>query len=69
MVVNVEHAVAEAKARGGVAREELAMYVVHGLLHLAGYDDHSPADRRRMYAREKAVLAAAGYAYARRDTW
>jgi probable rRNA maturation factor len=27
---------------------ELVRYVVHGVLHLRGYDDHLPKDRRRM---------------------
>jgi probable rRNA maturation factor len=41
-------------------RHELAYYVIHGLLHLAGEDDHTPADRRRMRSRERALMAAAG---------
>ena len=42
------------------ARHELALYVVHGLLHLAGYDDHTPADFSRMHAREDELLTALG---------
>ncbi len=41
---------------------ELTLYVVHGWLHLAGYDDLQPAKKRRMRAAEKramALLAAA----------
>jgi probable rRNA maturation factor len=41
-------------------RAELALYLVHGLLHLAGYDDHSPADSRRMHAREDELLQKLG---------
>jgi probable rRNA maturation factor len=36
---------------------ELLLYVVHGVLHLCGYDDREPADRRRMRAAERKVLA------------
>ena len=36
---------------------ELLLYVVHGVLHLCGYDDHDPGDRRRMRAAERKVLA------------
>ena len=38
----------------------LALYVVHGLLHLCGYDDHDDADRRRMRRREDELLSQAG---------
>ncbi len=37
---------------------ELVLYVVHGLLHLAGHDDHSAADRRRMRAAERRVMGS-----------
>ncbi len=60
VVVNAELAAREAAGRGHGAREELLLYLVHGLLHLLGYDDHSAPDRRRMRRREAEVLAAAG---------
>ncbi|MEW6249388.1 MAG: rRNA maturation RNase YbeY [Planctomycetota bacterium] len=41
-------------------RAELALYVVHGVLHLAGYADHAPADFRRMHAREDELLEQLG---------
>ena len=58
VVVSASRAVAEAAARGIDPVEELILYVVHGALHLQGYDDHTTADRRKMYARERQVLAA-----------
>ncbi|MFI5338000.1 MAG: rRNA maturation RNase YbeY [Opitutales bacterium] len=36
---------------------ELTLYLVHGWLHLAGYDDLAPAKKRRMRAAEKRALA------------
>jgi probable rRNA maturation factor len=42
------------------ARAELALYLVHGILHLAGYDDHTPAQAARMHARTDQLLTAAG---------
>ena len=42
------------------ARAELALYVVHGVLHLAGYDDHDADDFRRMHAREDELLSKLG---------
>jgi probable rRNA maturation factor len=41
---------------------ELARYIIHGILHLQGYDDHSPTTRRVMKREEnrrlKALLAS-----------
>jgi probable rRNA maturation factor len=42
------------------ARAELALYVVHGILHLAGYDDHAATAARAMHAREDALLRRCG---------
>ena len=39
---------------------ELALYVVHGLLHLCGYDDQTPEDRTRIRRREDEILASEG---------
>jgi ssRNA-specific RNase YbeY (16S rRNA maturation enzyme) len=30
--------------------------VAHGILHLLGYDDHRPADKKRMWARQEREL-------------
>ena len=60
IVVSAETARRVARELGWAPRHELAYYVVHGLLHLAGHDDHDPAERRAMRARERALMAAAG---------
>ena len=36
--------------------EELTLYVVHGWLHLSGYDDLQPAKKRRMRAAESRAM-------------
>jgi probable rRNA maturation factor len=36
--------------------------LVHGLLHLAGFDHEKARDAARMEARERRVLAALGFA-------
>jgi probable rRNA maturation factor len=36
--------------------EEIVLYVIHGILHLAGYDDGTNAEIRRMRAEEKRIL-------------
>ena len=37
---------------------EVKLYIVHGLLHLLGYDDKSAADARRMEKAQRRILAA-----------
>lgn len=45
---------------GWAAAEELLLYVIHGALHLVGYDDHSPEDAPTMRAKEREYLAFVG---------
>jgi probable rRNA maturation factor len=42
---------------GRAFSDELALYVVHGWLHLAGHDDLAPARKRRMRRAERRALA------------
>jgi probable rRNA maturation factor len=37
-------------------QSELARYVIHGVLHLRGFDDIRPADRRKMKREENRLL-------------
>ena len=60
--VSVDRARAVGERRGAPLERELLLYLVHGTLHLCGFDDHSPADRRRMRAAERAVLEKLGFA-------
>ena len=53
---------AEARAQHKSARAHWAHLVVHGVLHLAGYDHERADDARRMERREVRVLAALGVA-------
>ena len=55
--VSADTAATFAKTHGKKFSEELSLYVVHGWLHLAGYDDLQPAKKRRMRAAEKRALA------------
>jgi probable rRNA maturation factor len=50
-----------AAQRGVEARRELALYLVHGALHLCGFDDTRPRARARMRRAETALLRALGY--------
>jgi rRNA maturation RNase YbeY len=57
--VNVERAAQVARSPGHRARE-LALYVAHGIHHLTGASDHTPALRARMRREELAWLNEAG---------
>lgn len=50
----------QAEEMGATFDDELALMVVHGILHLLGYDHMNDADAERMEARERSLLKAAG---------
>ncbi len=54
--VSVDTALTYAKQHGRDFSEELTLYLVHGWLHLAGYDDLVPAKKRLMRAAEKRAM-------------
>ena len=45
---------------GWTAEEELLLYIVHGMLHLAGYDDTTPEQQTVMQEKERGYLATLG---------
>ena len=57
LIVSRETAQREAVSHGWSLRAELLLYVVHGLLHLCGYDDLTDETRPLMRAREREILA------------
>lgn len=57
LVIGAEVAYAQAAERGHDVQAELALYVIHGLLHLCGYDDKSDARAQEMRARERHYLS------------
>ena len=54
--VNLDLARRQAREYGVTFREEVRRLIIHGCLHLNGYRDHRPADRRRMREREDRYL-------------
>ena len=52
----------EAREQGKPVRAHHAHLVVHGLLHLQGYDHERLADAERMEGRERRVLRSLGFA-------
>ncbi len=56
IVISVETAARVAARHGMTPQAELLLYLVHGLLHLCGYDDHDAKQARRMHTRQKKLL-------------
>lgn len=57
IVISAETARSNAPLYGRALEEELALYVVHGLLHLHGFEDKTPSDAEQMSRVQEAILA------------
>jgi probable rRNA maturation factor len=56
VVVSYPRAVAQAAEAGSTVEEELHLLIVHGVLHLLGYDHAEEEDKAAMWARQEAIL-------------
>ncbi len=56
IVVSVERAVAQGPEQGWSAEQELRQLVVHGVLHICGWDHARPVERDAMRAMERSLL-------------
>lgn len=59
IVISVDRAREQATDDDWNLATELRFLVAHGLLHLLGWDDHTPADRQAMLGRQRALLSEA----------
>ena len=62
IVISMERCVAQAEAGGHAVAEELALLVVHGTLHLLGYDHDTAPRKKLMWGQQAKSLAAVGIA-------
>jgi probable rRNA maturation factor len=60
VVVSVTTAHRQAKSLGHSLDAELALLLIHGVLHLLGYDHEQPSQARVMRGKERRLLAACG---------
>jgi probable rRNA maturation factor len=60
LVIGAEVAKSQADSRGHAVGAELALYVIHGLLHLCGHDDKSEHRAIAMRVRERHYLRELG---------
>jgi probable rRNA maturation factor len=61
IIASAEFAQHQASCVRGDPQAELLLYLVHGLLHLIGYDDRTPQDAKRMHEREDELLEKFGF--------
>jgi probable rRNA maturation factor len=61
--VCVDEALAQARRFRTSWQSEVIRYVVHGILHLCGYDDRSAMERRRMKREENRLVKLLGHRY------
>ena len=57
LYISVTRAQENAQQASVPMETELNLLIIHGLLHLAGYDDHDPVQKKRMRRRERFFLA------------
>jgi probable rRNA maturation factor len=57
--ISVQTAQRQAREFNSSLKREIQLYLVHGLLHLHGYDDQTPASKRLIAATQKRVLREA----------
>ncbi len=67
LAISVDTAATAARERGHGVGDELLLYVIHGMLHLCGYDDLTEKERRKMREREAHYLSKLGVQAARVD--
>ena len=57
--ISVDTAQRHARAFGNSLLRELKLYIVHGLLHLHGFDDQTSAEARKMKTAQEKILRCA----------
>ncbi|MCO5217002.1 MAG: rRNA maturation RNase YbeY [Thermomicrobiales bacterium] len=56
LMISVDRAAENAIEAGWSTIDEMHFLIVHGLLHLLGWDDHTPEDRASMLAHQRELI-------------
>jgi probable rRNA maturation factor len=56
IVISAEMAASNARRFETPVARELELYIIHGILHLLGYNDHAPKDIKKMRAKEQELM-------------
>jgi len=57
VVISYHQAVIQAEEHRHPVKKEVAILIIHGVLHLLGYDHDKPEPQREMWAREREILS------------
>ncbi len=57
LYISIDRVEENAEQNNVSRREELSRVIIHGCLHLLGYDDHSDEDKQKMRDKENEYLA------------
>ena len=63
VIISYPQAVAQAEEHQHSIKKEIAILIIHGMLHLLGYEHDKPELKRQMTAREEGILS-----YIEKDT-
>ena len=56
VIISYQKAIEQAREQGHSSDRELALLVIHGVLHLLGYDHKEPGEESKMREKEKKLL-------------
>jgi len=56
ILVSADTALRQGTEHGQPLNPELALYMIHGLMHLGGWDDHDPEEAAEMTRQQEAIL-------------
>lgn len=56
ILVSADTAVRQGAEHGQTFDQELALYLIHGLMHLGGWDDHEEAEAKEMAQKQESIL-------------
>ena len=57
VIISYPQAAIQAEERQHPIKKEIAILIIHGILHLLGYEDNKPALKRQMIAKEADILS------------
>jgi probable rRNA maturation factor len=57
VLISTETAIRQAAGHANDPQRECALYLIHGLLHLNGHDDHAPEEAEAMRSMQENILA------------
>jgi len=57
VVISYQRALAQSEELGHTVAEELKLLIIHGILHLLGYDHEEEAEAQEMREREERILS------------